>query len=104
MPQFTNLSDDDLDKRIVNEAGPLQLAMIAESKRRLSVKQSGQQMSILSDVQSQISEVRKDISKVDQRLERTHNVHRWILLVAILTGVFALVAAGDVILKWIRGQ
>ena len=104
MPQFPNLSDDDLDKRIVNEAGPLQLAMIAESKRRLSVKQSGQQSEHLSKVQSQISEVRNDISSVSERLEKTHKVHRWILLVAILTGGFALIAAWDVILKWIRGN
>ena len=58
----------------------------------------------LSNLRSQMTEVRKDISRVETRLEKTHNVHRWILLVAILTGVFALIAAWDVILKWIRGN
>src|SRR5438477_12047551 len=104
MPQFANLTDEELNTHIALNAGPLQKAMIAESERRLSVRHSEQQISILSDVQSQISEVRKDISRVDQRLERTHNVHRWILLVAILTGVFALIAAWDVFLNWMRGN
>src|SRR2546425_448624 len=100
MPQLANLSDDELDTHIALNGGPIQQAMIAESERRRSVKQ----FKNLADVQSQISEVRKDISRVETRLENTHKVHRWILLVAILTGVFALIAAWDVILKWIRGN
>src|SRR5437764_13719599 len=104
MPQFANCSDDELEKHIVNNGGPIQQAMIAESQRRLSVKHFEHQSKNLSDVRSQISEVRNDISRVETRLEKTHNVHRWILLIAVLTGVFALIAAWDVILKWIRGH
>ena len=104
MSQFANMSDDELEKHITLNAGPFQQAMIAESYRRLSVKQFGQQYEHLSKLQSQISEVRADISGVAERLEKTHKVHRWILLVAILTGVFALIAALDAVLKWSGGN
>ena len=100
MKQFANFSDEELDNNIANNGGPFQQAMIAESQRRRSVKQSEH----LSTLQSQISDVRTDISRVETRLENTHKVHRWILLVAILTGVFALIAAWDVILNWMRGN
>src|SRR6266516_1305557 len=100
MPQFANLSDDELATRIVHNAGPLQQAMIAESQRRLVVKEGEH----LSNVQSQISELRKDIAILQTRLVETHRVRRWILLFAIVTAILAFIAACDVILRWIRGH
>lgn len=39
-----------------------------------------------------------------QRLEKPHKLHWWLLAIAVLTAIFAGIAAPDVILKWIRGN
>ena len=103
MPQFQNLSDDELANRIVHHGGVMQQAMIAELQRRQAEKASQQ----FTNIHGEISTIRSELSNVEKQLRtlrESHVVHLWILAVAILTGILSAIAAVDVILKWIRHE
>jgi hypothetical protein len=55
---------------------------------------------VLSSVSKDLSTVKGDVSGIKKALTKTHGLHLWILIVAILTAILALIAAVDVILKW----
>lgn len=54
----------------------------------------------LTDVSKDLSIVKGEVSDIKRTLKETHGVHLWILLVAVLTLIAALVAAADVVCKW----
>ena len=54
----------------------------------------------LGKVKGEITDVKREVNEVNGTLERTHRIHFWILVVAVVTAILAGIAALDVIDKW----
>jgi len=48
--------------------------------------------------------LQKEEFKTLETLRKSHRIHLWILVIAILTLICAAIAAADPLLKWIRGH
>jgi chromosome segregation ATPase len=54
----------------------------------------------IAEAKGEIAKVKIEVVEIKGTLERTHQIHSWILFVAIVTAILAGVAAWDVIEKW----
>src|SRR6266704_3209991 len=96
----SDLSDEELLKRIHDRPAQVQQSLKAEWDRRQSLKAEKQ----MSSVQEEVRKVRDELFNVKDQLKilgRSHRLHLWILVVAILTGAMALIAALDVVMRWL---
>jgi hypothetical protein len=103
MYDFSKLSDEEIKFKLGAcqlGIGPDMYLALEELRRRQSAKVQVE----ISTVGKEVSQVRADISRIQSELKtlkKSHRVHLWILFVAIVTALLALIAALDVVLKWI---
>jgi hypothetical protein len=106
MAQFSQYSDDQLSNMIVGQPAPIAQAMIAELKQRNAEKANR----LLSGVHEEIKQTRQELAAVRaelpnvhvqlKELGKSHRIHVWILVVAIMTAAFALIDALHAIFEW----
>lgn len=89
---YENLTDEELDRSISSNGGPVQSGMIAEKQTR--------QIKKLQDTYSAVLE--SQIAAVNKRLDETHKVDTRILVVAIITAVLALIPVIELIGRMFR--
>lgn len=117
MSPYEHLSNEQLLGQIRQAGGSEQQGLIAELRRRESSELVGQAAGIrqnLSDLQSGFSEVRQGVTRLEAgvsaananlaTLRRSHSVHKWILVFAILAVVLAGAPYVERLWHWLQGK
>jgi hypothetical protein len=101
MPPFSDLSNEQILTRMLSQPAHVQAVMGAELARReaeRNEKQSAELREAIDSVRSELGSVKTQL----ETLKESHRIHKWILVVAIVTAAFALIAALDPVLKWLK--
>jgi hypothetical protein len=99
MGSLEDMSEEELARLMNSQPAHSQQVILAQ----LQLRQSAKSHEHFSAIKDQVSKIHGEMGNVKaelKTLEKSHRIHLWILVVAIVTAGLALIAALDVVLKW----
>ena len=84
MSRYEHLSDEDLEKNIINHSGTIQQALIAEWNRRQLLKVQERVTCVHAEIEK-VKDGLKPLEKIERDGAETARLTRWVLAVAVVT-------------------